>query len=290
MPDEPHTKLSPVILALPLNGGGGLDGGTAGAAYATASRKRDVIIAKAHSSAGIMNFNNLLCASINERASEGATWMAMLHSDIIPEPWWLDVLIAEAEAYDADLMSAVVAIKDQRGLTSTAISNPANPWAPWMRITQTQVLHEDFPATFDIDAARAALANLPEGLRVATPPDAYLQVNMGCFVYRLDRPWVTQVWFDTRDEIRLGSNGRWDAVFEPEDWRFSRRVAELGGRVFATRKVKNIHKGGWDYHSDVKWGYKIDHDALNARRTLDSIVEFSEVDTPEELPVPVAAS
>ena len=39
-----------------------------------------------------------------------------------------------------------------------------------------------------------------------------------------------------------------------EDWYFSHRVAQEGGKVMATRILKLIHNGVADYPSDKVWG------------------------------------
>src|SRR4051812_1607979 len=62
------------------------------------------------------NCNRHWCAALNHRRSDQLQWFAMLHADVAPEPWWLDKLIAEAEKQGADLLSAIVPIKDERGL------------------------------------------------------------------------------------------------------------------------------------------------------------------------------
>src|SRR5262245_59259900 len=48
-------------------------------------------------------------------------WFAQLHDDITPPDWWIDTLIDLAELHQADFMSAVVPLKNESGLTSTAL-------------------------------------------------------------------------------------------------------------------------------------------------------------------------
>lgn len=254
---------SPVFIAAP-SGNGQRDDENARCLFATASRLRPVIPVPRHCGALTHNFNLLLCDALNAREAEGIRWMAMIHADIQAAPFWLDTLIAEAEAHDADLMSAVVAIKDHRGLTTTAIGDPANPWTPFCRLTLTQILDDEFPETFDIDAARRALADLPGDLRMDVPANATLDVNVGCMVYRIDRPWATKIHFEVRNRI-VEKDGQFEAEFQSDDWLFAKAVAAAGGRVFATRKVKTIHRGGGNYGNDTKWGYPVDKDCLRVR-------------------------
>lgn len=69
----------------------------------------------------VHNFNMCWCEALNRREELGLTHFAMLHSDIKVSPSWIDALIEEMDRVDAEVMSAVVAIKDSRGLTTTGI-------------------------------------------------------------------------------------------------------------------------------------------------------------------------
>jgi hypothetical protein len=192
--------------------------------------------------------------ALNTRQANDLQWFAMLHSDIGPEPYWLDKLIAEAEKHGADMLSAVVPIKSQDGLTSTAILKPGEPFGAFMRLTMSQVRHPAFPDTFDIHMAVDALASLPEELRETDLPREALLVNTGCMVLRLDRPWADErLWFDDLNGI-IRVNGELHPVCKSEDWNFSHRVAQEGGKVMATRTIKLTHRGTTDYPSDQIWG------------------------------------
>lgn len=207
-----------------------------------------------------LNNNILWCHALQQRRENGVKWFAMLHADIVPKAtYWLDTLIEELEAHDADVMSAVVPIKDPRGLTSTAIDNPRDPWEIHCRLTTKQVNHPEFPKTFDILGAVAGLLSLPEPLKVDAPVSTLL-VNTGCFVCRIDKPWAEAVRFHIEDRIIPLGDGAFKAQVQPEDWLFSRQVASLGGRVFATTKVPLTHRGNADFDSDETWG--ADHDRL----------------------------
>lgn len=249
-----------VFLALPTYDGT-LHNGAAMGAFLTATDKRTTIVSIGQTSALCCNFNATLCVALTTRKEQGFKWFAMLHADIIPEQYWLDKLIDEGEANDADIISAVVPIKDGRGVTSTAIENPADEWSPYCRLTQRQVRYEDFPDTFDAHAARWALGNLPGDLRVDTPVGAQLLVNTGCMAMRLDRPWSESLQFETRDRILRTTDG-WQAQFQPEDWLISRAICAAGGRVMATRKVNCTHIGGHGYRSQDIWGQATDVDCI----------------------------
>lgn len=233
---------------------GSLNSLTAQSIFATAAREHRVFTAVADFSLVSLNCNRLWCQALNTREANQLEWFAMLHADVAPEPWWLDKLIAEAERNDADLLSAVVPIKDERGLTSTAILLPGGPLGGFYRLTMAQALHPTFPVTFDIHQAVAALASLPDGLRETGLPAEALLVNTGCMVVRLNRPWADErIWFEDVNRI-VRINGAWQAICKSEDWNFSHRVAQEGGKVMATKSISLTHRGVSDFFSSRIWG------------------------------------
>ncbi len=231
------------------------------AIFEKASKKRRVAVCRRGSSLLALNFNMLWCDALNSRDTLKPKWFAMLHGDIAPEDCWLDKLVDEAEANDADVMSAVVPFKDQSGYTSTALSDPSNPWAPFCRLTQKQVRAEYWPKTFAADDVIYRLEYTPdEHLAVHDAPrDAQLLVNTGCMVARIDRPWAEQVHFNIADRIIKNAGGQFEAQVQPEDWQFSRQVADLGGKVMATTKIDLQHRGSAAYASTSIWGRDRDH-------------------------------
>jgi hypothetical protein len=219
-----------------------------------ASRLHDVHAVHSELSLLPYNFNRQWCSALNGRAQHGFKWFAMLHSDVGPEQYWLDKLIGEAEKYDADLMSAIVPVKSDTGLTSTAILRPGERGERrHYRLSMGQCLHPDFPDTFGIDEAVDALAHLPVEFREMSLPREALVVNTGCMVVRCDRTWAERVWFDDENSIE-NVEGMWQALCIPEDWHFSRRVSKAGGKVMATRLLKVFHHGSVDFKSDQVWG------------------------------------
>lgn len=241
--------------------------GTARALWHTATDRdnRKIRVATRSSSLIPGSCNALWCAALNERELYNLTWFAMLHADIEPEAFWLDKLIDEAERHGADMLSAVVPIKDDRGLTSTAIASE-DPTRQFCRLTQRQVWHDDFPETFDIHQCAEALESLPGELRVAHVPRVGLRLNTGCMIVRLDRPWSDsgEVYFENLDWIER-HQGQWRARDVSEDWRFSQRVQEAGGKLMATRVVAVKHKGLAEFPNSVGWGLKYtDADVLAA--------------------------
>lgn len=246
--------MSNVFLACPTYNGQ-LDFATARSLYHTASQNHRVHVMAGAASLLTANCNALWCMALNNRAH--LTWFAMLHADIEPEHWWLDKLIAEAEAHQADLMSAVVPMKNFDGLVSTAIARPGGDSHIFCRLTMQQVRHPLFPDTFGIHEAADALEQLPPPLQVRDVPREALLANTGCFICRLDRPWSEQVWFSLVDGIEK-VNGLWQHVTLSEDWVFSGRVARHGGKVMATRTVSLAHRGITAFESTNVWGHPRD--------------------------------
>jgi hypothetical protein len=91
------------------------------------------------------NFNHLWALALNERQRSGVDIFAMLHADIQAQAGWLDLLVGELLRLDADVISAVVPIKDSRGLTSTGFSDPEDPRVERLAVRELQSL----PRTFD---------------------------------------------------------------------------------------------------------------------------------------------
>lgn len=201
-------------------------------------------------------FNALWADALNAYADGKITHFAMLHSDIAAGDGWLDTLLAEMESHAADVMSAVVPIKDVRGVTSTAIGG-AGPWQVYRRLTMREVFADTMPETFS--AADFGYPNRP------------LLVNDGCMVVDLRNPLFHNanldgqaiIYFGFPSDIVRGENGRWQVRRESEDWFFSRSAADAGAKIMATRKVPLKHIGAYPFPGNEAWGkYIVDEDSL----------------------------
>jgi hypothetical protein len=182
-----------------------------------------------------MVFNKLWCRALNERASAGLTHFAMHHADIEAAVGWLDMLLEEQARVSADVLSCIVPIKDNRGLTSTGTRDPQT--GRIRRFTLSEVFA--LPETFSIaDTAT---------------PDHWLMVNTGLWVCDFTRPWAQKVCFSILDGM-VCENGKHQPRALPEDWNFSGWCACSGLKVFATRKVPLIHHGRAGYTSARTWG------------------------------------
>lgn len=223
--------------------------------------------------------SSLLAAGFNTAWAEALnsgpniTHFAMLHDDITPQDGWLQILMEDLSATEADMVAAVVPIKDQRGVTSTAIDR--EQFQVERRITMTELL--GLPETFT--AADCGY------------PDRALLLNTGCWVCRFDRPWRFQTCFTIRDRMiycpldrpnvkilqhhaaDMAVNntlppGRWKAEVDPEDWGFSRQLYSLGCKMVASKRVKLHHHANIPMPNDQEWGdYQRDEDLLRGTDT-----------------------
>lgn len=195
-------------------------------------------------------FNLGLCYALNMKRNGEATHFAMLHSDIEPSPWWLDVLWEEMDRTGAHWISAASPIKDGNGLTSTAIGKGDNRWNVWARITMHELF--ELPETFCID-------DLGEN---ADDLGYELLLNTGCMLIDLRHEYWDEVGdgaelplsFDIRNRIIFNPLKGWEAQTESEDWRLSRHLNALGAKLFCTRKVGVKHWGSVPFASTHPWG------------------------------------
>lgn len=195
-------------------------------------------------------FNQFLVHCLNLRLSgQPFTHFAMLHDDIVPQDGWLDILMDDLLEHKADLMSAVVPIKDWQGLTSHAIDGP-DEFTVLRRITLSEVFN--LPEVFSAEDCGYEAGKL--------------LVNTGCWVMDVTKPWLMdrnedgtlKCFFTIRDRIRVikTDDGSETVVADvaPEDWNFSRMIQQCGGKVMATRRVKLTHQGIIPFNNSEPWG------------------------------------
>jgi len=189
------------------------------------------------------NFNLLWTSALNQRKERGITHFAMHHSDVQAEIGWLDKLIAEMTRTRCDVLSVVLPIKDEKGLTSTGFMDKESGMIT--RLTMKQVYGNHLPRTFD----KYRLRNHGHA-----PRDATLMVNTGLFLVDFTKPWVEEAHFEIRDRIVKTPEGRFIANVLPEDWNFSVWCNEKGLDVRATTVVKATHHGRAGFANDHAWG------------------------------------
>jgi len=191
-------------------------------------------------------FNVLWVDAMNMAAAGEITHYAMLHSDSDVPPGWLDTLIEECEEFDANAVSAIVAIKDARGLADCGIGDPADPWRPYRRFTMHEI--HRLPESFD-----AAMIGYPGQMLLS---------GTGCLVCDLRRPIFQTVspdgsvpiCFNFPTRVIRDAGGQYHSQRESEDWYFSRMLWKHGGKLVATRKVRLGHIGNFTFPNWEPWG------------------------------------
>ena len=221
------------FLYLPNRPGNAFDGKTVDALWQTGSRHRLHVRSRAMSLLNY-NFNLGWCDALNRRGE--FEYFVMMHSDICPEPRWLDKLIDEYERSGADVLSCVVAIKDERGQSSTGLMTWHDRNMKKISIAQALKL----PPTFN-----AAMIGYPKDV---------LLINTGLWICRMDKKWCEKVCFRCYDRIFQDADGTFVPQCIGEDWLFSIDLAKLGVKVFATTAIKVLHAGGFDYPNFTPWG------------------------------------
>ena len=196
------------------------------------------------------DFDVLWMRALTRAAAGELDYFVMLHSDVAPAANWIDTLVSEMERTGADLISAVVPLKDPRGLTSTALSRPEDRWGAFRRLTVKEL--QMLPPTFD--AADCGF-------------DGFVLLhNTGCWIADMRRPiFRTQEGNRTvldfnfpRQIVRDEMGYRLDR--ESEDWAFSRKLFKLGAKTFATSAVRLSHMdGAVPFPNWGNWGNQV-HD------------------------------
>lgn len=212
--------------------------------------RRNLKASRASGSLLNLNFNRCWANALNARATAGVKYFCMQHDDVVPEVDWADTLIDELERTGADVLSVVLPLKDERGLTSTTVRNPFTQ--EMRRLTMREVFR--LPETFDAaDVAAAGISTCP------LPPFAreILLVNTGLWVCRFDAEWVEKFpgFRNGFDGIVKRPDGVYVAQCFPEDWTFSAWAQRAGLKVRATRIVAALHcDGDVQYRNDEPWG------------------------------------
>ncbi len=200
-----------------------------------ASKKHTLIIRDLDGGYAANCFNSLWCEAWSYQVDR----FAMHHDDIRCAPGWLDLLEAERERVNADILSVVIPIKDERGLTSTCVLDKDPSVWNARRLTMTEIY--DLPETFTLER---------------------LAVNTGLWICRFDQPWVDEFpGFRILTRITTTASQKRPGV-HGEDWQFSGWAHRHKLRVFATRKVQAFHRGPTEYPNNQPWGtWKTDIEA-----------------------------
>jgi hypothetical protein len=192
------------------------------------------------------NFNTAWCYALNNR-QRGFTHFAMIHSDVLPEGYWLDTMIAEMRLHAADLLSVVLPIKDGRGLTSTALYSERT--SEIRRLTMHEI--SAFQSHNDPIVAERSNTFTPA---IAGFPGWELLTSTGLWICDFTKPWVEKVFFEVRDRICRKKNGEFYPETAVDDWLFARKLHKLNLKLVSTTAVKAGHWGDVEFRNDVAFG------------------------------------
>lgn len=200
-----------------------------------------------------LNINALWYQALNACMAGEFTHFAMVHSDIEileneESTRWADRLIEEMDAHDLDVAAVPVAIKDERGLTSSGIGNPESRWVPFRRFTTAEL--DKLPTTFTAE-------DIGYG-------DKFLLLNEAVMIWDMRKPlWyipneqgLCRFHFNVEERIRFTGNPAqpWVRDQETEDWMFSRNLWEAGARSGLSTRVTACHHGGMVWPNKGDWG------------------------------------
>lgn len=210
------------------------------AAFVTGASDRFSVMAQPYQSSLLAGgFNALFCQFLNGMYP----YFALLHADVYPHSTWIDTMIDAMEKRNCSVIHACVAIKDNRGLTSTAVGDPEDPWNA-RRLTTREV------------CALPEVFNIADVTRLVGPPfpkNPCLLPNTGCMILKRGEWCSTFPGFTITDRIvRNGLTA--SAETEPEDWAFGRWCAKNSLMVLGTRLVKVEHFGRASYPNNEGWG------------------------------------
>ena len=225
--------------------------------------------------------NELLCIALNNRPD--ITHLLLIHADVLPVPGFIGQMWDDMVRANADVLSALLPIKDTKGLTSTALlpslaeaRRPGRREYKRRRLTMQE--SEQLPEVFTVTDLQKLFSEPSE--------DAALLVNTGLMLIDVRKPWIEQAHFEINDAIYRNEAGLFYPDVEPEDWHFSRQIADLGVRVAVTRRVQARHVGRMNYPNQTPWGeWAHDQSVVSPEQ----IEEHHEDSVPEQIREPSPA-
>lgn len=196
----------------------------------TKATKKPMVYRPRGSSLLTDNFNELWCMMANGDYE----YFAMIHSDISPEDYWLDKLIAILEEKKADVVSTVLSIKDASATTSTAFAEHESKNITRLSYEEIKKL----PKTFD-----------EEDVVKLRGKEGTLLVNTGLWVMKVGDWCKGFTGFYSQTALHFDEKkNKWVCKRISEDWLFSMDAKKLGAKIYATRAINATHIGrqGWN--------------------------------------------
>lgn len=227
---EGDKKLPFVVIGVPAHDGNMCMGGVNALLDASQSKDLNVGFQFLTGSFLTKGFNQLLCNVLNNRSTYGFTHFLLHHADIeIKTQGWLPKMVQLMDQHGADVLSAISPIKNESGLTSTALQM-GDPY-PIKRFT----LHE------------------VHAMKEKTFTHEKLLLNTGVMLIDVRKPWIDKAKFTIEDEILQTEKGM-VARSLSEDWHFSRMAREMGAKLYATSEIQLNHWGVQAFPSYTAWG------------------------------------
>lgn len=189
-----------------------------------------------------LSFNVGFAVARNMYEAGEAEAFAMCHTDVVPRDLYcISVMIEKMELVKADLLSVVLAMKNRRRMTSTAVE--IDQWNS--RQLSLDEVHYGLPDPFTSEDAERVFGKS-------------LLLNTGLWICKLG-DWCLQARFDDSNDIIRGEDGKWVPVAVGEDYHFSRQCRKLGLRLAATRSVVADHYDGDTPYSNQIVDWELNH-------------------------------
>lgn len=207
---------------------------------------------EAQGDASILTYtmNTFLTLALNAQLDgEDITHWGMLHSDVVPDDGFFDIIMEDLLEHDADFMGAIIPIKDRTAITSTGYLEKGEMWEVDRRLVLRDL--EKFGMRKQILMA----SDIGPGVLLA---------NTGCCMMRFDQEWRKELLFTVQDRIIM-KDGRYVPQVIPEDWNLCKRLHEMGCKVMVSRQVALSHYGDNDWSNRSAWGVEKDPLALDGK-------------------------
>lgn len=182
-------------------------------------------------------FNGMFAEALNKRDEGEVDLFCMVHADVIPQAGFLNHLWNIMRTRGDIVVSSVISIKEPKKLkTSTAVGCRSDKFGVKRYIQTTDRLRT--PETFSTKD-------------IAQEDDDVLLINTGLMLVDLSWSGWENFAFGFDDVIKRNPvTGKREAHCNPEDWRMSRHLDELGVPYSATWRlpVKHAGPGLWNSH------------------------------------------
>ena len=197
-----------------------------------ATKKHKLEVANTDTSATCFSFNQLWVQALDLWEQGKISHFLMVHSDIVPQNLFIDKMMEIADRCGADILSAIVPIKNTLGLTSTAMDEQVGDEDPRWRVRRVTMREAHaMPKTWTHDK---------------------VLLNTGLMLVKMG-DWCKQIHFHFDDDIIMYRGKRTPQCF-PEDWNLSRDAHKLGVKLYATREVAVTHMGHQGFPNFQPWG------------------------------------